>query len=153
MDLFDLSVCLTISATDGLDMVNEELLGKLAFYKNHCCLLHALNDIDPDTDQDFDPNLRSTLMTARIILGRISAQAQNFICICMQQRFTDKELKDLAAAGYQGENVVGEKTTNELLNHPWLASASGEFGQKKNEEEDIVQVSLQELLAVSSDRK
>jgi len=46
----------------------------------------------------------------------------------MQQRFTDKELRDLAAAGYQGENVVGEKTTNELLNHPWLASASGEFG-------------------------
>ena len=50
MDLFDLSVCLTISATDGLDMVNEEFLCKLASYKNHCCLLHALTDIDTDTD-------------------------------------------------------------------------------------------------------
>jgi len=83
MDLFDLSVCLIISATDGLDMVNEEHLQKLADYKNHCCLLHALTDIDPDTDQDFDPNLRFTLLTARRILGRISPEAQNFICICM----------------------------------------------------------------------
>ena len=72
MDLFDLSLTLVISATDGLDMVNEEFLCKLADYKKHCCLLHALTDIDPDTDQDFDPNLRSTLMTARMILNRLS---------------------------------------------------------------------------------
>ena len=49
-DLFDLSILLIISATDGLDMVNEEFLAKLTSYKNYCCLLHALNDIDPDTD-------------------------------------------------------------------------------------------------------
>jgi hypothetical protein len=42
LDLFDLGVMLTIAATDGLDMVSEELLGKLTVYKGHCCLLHAL---------------------------------------------------------------------------------------------------------------
>jgi hypothetical protein len=71
----------------------------------------------------------------------------------MQQRFTDKELKDLAAAGYQGENIVGEKTTNELLNHPWIVHAAGEFGQKKSNEENIVELSLEELMNVSSDWK
>jgi hypothetical protein len=37
---------LTIAATDGLDMVSEELLSRLTQYKNHCCLLHALMDIN-----------------------------------------------------------------------------------------------------------
>jgi hypothetical protein len=50
LDLFDLGVMLTIAATDGLDMVSEELLGKLCSYKGHCCLLHALMRQDANSE-------------------------------------------------------------------------------------------------------
>jgi len=42
MDLFDLSVVLTICTTGGLDMVNEEHLARLTDFSNHCCLIHAI---------------------------------------------------------------------------------------------------------------
>ena len=87
-DLFDLSVVLIICATGGLDMVNEEHLARLTDFSQHCCIIHAINAIDPSVP-DFDPNLLSTLTSLRKILGRISSQAQDFICVCMQQRFTD----------------------------------------------------------------
>lgn len=46
-DLFDLGVVLTICATGGLDMVNEDQLVKLVDLPQECCLIHALNKIDP----------------------------------------------------------------------------------------------------------
>jgi hypothetical protein len=52
-DLFDLGLMLTIAATDGLDMVNEDHIARLTSYKNHCCLLHGLTSIDIEA-QDFD---------------------------------------------------------------------------------------------------
>jgi len=45
VDLFDLGVVLTICATGGFDMVNEELLTKLTDFSKHCCLIHALNAV------------------------------------------------------------------------------------------------------------
>ena len=87
-DLFDLGVVLTICATGGLDCVNEDQLSKLANFSMHCCLIHAILDVDP-SKPEFDSNLLSTLVSLRKIFNRISPAAQDFICLCMQQRFTE----------------------------------------------------------------
>lgn len=83
MDFFDLGVVLIICATGGLDMVNEEHLARLCDFSRHCCLIHALNSVDPK-QADFDQSLLSTLLVLQKIIGRISEPAQEFICICMQ---------------------------------------------------------------------
>jgi hypothetical protein len=41
-DLFDLGVLLTICATDGIDMVNEEYVSQLHKLNTECCLAHAI---------------------------------------------------------------------------------------------------------------
>ena len=87
-----MGIVLTICATGGLDCVNEEQLSRLANYPMHCCLIHAINAVDP-TDPSFDSNLLSSLVSLRKILNRISPAAQDFICLCMQQRFTEQELQ------------------------------------------------------------
>ena len=46
MDLFDLGVVLTISATGGLDMINEEHLTRLTDFTSSCCFIHALEEVD-----------------------------------------------------------------------------------------------------------
>ena len=61
-DLFDLGVVLTICATGGLDMVNEDQLVRLADFSTKCCLIHALDAVDPNAP-DFDLGLLSTLLT------------------------------------------------------------------------------------------
>lgn len=88
MDLFDLGIVLTICATGGLDMINEDQLAKIADFGQECCLIHALNRVDP-SEPGFDLSLLSTLISLRKILNRISPEAQDFICMCMQQRFTE----------------------------------------------------------------
>ena len=52
-DFFDLGVLLTICATGGLDMVNEEYISKLSRFNQSCCLIHGLNEIDM-ASPDFD---------------------------------------------------------------------------------------------------
>ncbi len=91
-DLFDLGVVLIICATGGLDMVNGEFLAKLSDFSQQCCFIHALRDVDTQAE-GFDISLISTLVSLRKILNRISPQAQDFICMCMQQRFTAQELQ------------------------------------------------------------
>jgi len=78
-DLFDLSVVMTICATGGLDMVNEEHLAKLADFSQHCCLIHAVLEVDIQ-QPDFDQSLLSTWMSLQKIFSRITDQAQDFIC-------------------------------------------------------------------------
>ena len=73
-DLFDLGVVLTICATGGLDMVNEEQLSKLADFSQHCCLIHALESVD-HTRPGFESSLLSTLISLRKIFSRISPAA------------------------------------------------------------------------------
>ena len=46
MDLFDLGVVLTISATGGLDTINEEHLTRLTDFTSSCCFIHALEEVD-----------------------------------------------------------------------------------------------------------
>jgi len=56
-DLFDLGVVLTICATDGLDMVNEEYVSQLKKMNKQCCLAHAVRNVDENSSQ-FDQNLK-----------------------------------------------------------------------------------------------
>lgn len=46
LDLFDLSIVLTLSATSGLDMVHDESLERLCDFSKECCLIHGILDID-----------------------------------------------------------------------------------------------------------
>ena len=115
-DLFDLGVVLTICATGGLDMVNEDFLAKLSNFSQQCCFIHALHDVDT-TAEDFDISLISTLVSLRKILNRISPQAQDFICICMQQRFTEAELQKISQ---RKKKQFSATSAHELLNNMWL---------------------------------
>ena len=126
---------LTLCAIDGLDMVNEEYVEKLCKWNTQCCLTHAVNKIDLNAHA-FDPALRTTLVTLRRLLGRISLGAQDFICKLMQQRFTDSELKNLN---------LKQTTAADLQAHPWLTGGSKPQGERS------VRLTLKELLAVSSD--
>ena len=47
-DLFDLGVLLTICATDGIDMVNEENVAQLQKLNTECCLVHAIQKVDAE---------------------------------------------------------------------------------------------------------
>lgn len=81
-DLFDLGILLTICATDGIDMVNEEYVAQLQKLSQECCLVHAIRRVDM-SQKNFDKNLRCTLLVMRKILGRISDRAADFICQLM----------------------------------------------------------------------
>jgi hypothetical protein len=72
-------------------MVSEESICRLTKFSNKCCIIHALDMINP-SDPDFDFELLATLLSLKRVFHRISPSCQEFICLCMQQRFTDKEL-------------------------------------------------------------
>ena len=91
-DLFDLGVVLLLCAASGFDMVSEEYLERLCDYSMQCCVIHAIQDINP-SQEGFDSNLLTTLITLRKIFDRLSEECIEFICLCIQQRFTDGELQ------------------------------------------------------------
>lgn len=64
-DLFDLGILLTICATDGIDMVNEEYVAQICKMNIECCLAHAIKKIDLNK---VDPTLKNTLIVMRRIL-------------------------------------------------------------------------------------
>ena len=70
-DLFDLGVVLLLCATSGFDMINEEYLEKLCDYSMQCCIIHAIQDINPQ-QEGFDSSLLTTLVTLRKIFDRLS---------------------------------------------------------------------------------
>lgn len=79
---------LTICATDGIDMVNEEYVSQLQKLNTECCLAHAIQNVNINT---VDPQLKLTLVVMKRILSRITQTAQDFICLLMQQRFSEQE--------------------------------------------------------------
>lgn len=95
-------------------------------------------------------------MIIRKILNRLSPSAQDFICKCMQQRFSSNEIKK------QGKPAK-LMTTSDLLFHPWIQGSDSEAlslkpGKKENlmgnqSEESNLKLTLNELLRVSSDWK
>jgi len=141
LDLFDLGVVLTICATGGLDIVSEEQLARLADFSQHCCLIHALQKVDQSA-QDFDTHLLSTLLSLQKVFARISPLAQDFICVCMQQRFTDAEQQKRGFAPSRGQ-----VSANSLLNSAWVS------GSQAAEQEMKLKLSIKELLSASSDWK
>ena len=69
-------------------------------------------------------------MLIRKILNRLSTQAQDFICKCMQQRFSASEIKK--------EGMPAKvMTTSDMLTHAWIltenegGSNAGSLGNKK----------------------
>lgn len=110
---------LTICATGGLDIVAEESLVKLAQYSDKCCLIHALDDLNATTP-GFDPELLPTLLSLRRVFSRISQPAQDFICLCMQQRFSDKELAQLSPSNKRIQKAV---SAQDLISNAWLNEA------------------------------
>ena len=90
------------------------------------------------------------------MFGRLSEQCQDFICWCMQQRFSKVEMKK-----YAMEKVC---TSADLRNHSWLSSSAADSKEdniaikKKKSQFNLhndgnvsVLLSLKELLNVSSD--
>ena len=73
---------MTICATDGLDMVNEEYVSQLKKMNKQCCLAHAIRSVD-ETNSSFDQNLKQTLLVMRSLLKRVSDDAWDFICKLM----------------------------------------------------------------------
>ena len=144
-------------------MVNQEFLAKLSNFSQQCCFIHALRDVDT-TSEDFDLSLISTLVSLRKILNRISPQAQEFICVCMQQRFTEPELQQLSKRKKKNFQFT---TTHHLLNNQWMMSDTTNSNKNKQSkrnsykdqtsvidcDDNAVLLSLKELLNVSSDWK
>ena len=129
MDLFDIGVTLVIAATGGLDVISEEALNHLHLLPTACCILHAVA-----SEKQPSPGL----LVIKRILMRLSSDAQDFLCKCLQQRFSHNETKK---EGRPGKPM----STQDMLTHPWLLS--------ETQEEPKFKVSVKELLAVSSDWK
>ena len=108
--MFDLGIILTICALGGLDMVYEESLEKLCDFSNKCCLIHGIWDIDT-SEATFDQTLLTTLVSLKRLTERISSEAVEFICLCMQQRFTESEMMKLVVVNgrlLDGEDKEGD---------------------------------------------
>jgi hypothetical protein len=92
-------------------------------------------------------------MTLIKVFNRLSENCQDFLCSCMQQRFSKNEVKK-----YQMTRVC---TATDLRNHPWLSSdetveqanikkKKSQFNLHKDDNVSVI-LSLKELLNVSSD--
>jgi hypothetical protein len=156
LDLFDLGVMLTICATGGLEMVDEEDLVKLTQYSDKCCLIHALETIST-TSPWFDIDLMATLLSLKRVFERISPTAQEFICLCMQQRFTDKEMAQMS----NSKRAMKVVSAQDLLGNVWLLETpDGKIRPNETQmlstattTDTSVKLSFKDLLNVSSDWK
>ncbi len=62
------------------------------------------------------------------ILNRLSTQAQDFICKCMQQRFSQNEIK-------KDGKPAKIMTTSDMLTHSWILTETNEAGNNKKKGE------------------
>jgi hypothetical protein len=146
-DLFDLGIVLTLAGTGGLEMINEEFLAKIPNIQTSCCLIHSIKNLSAKSEK-----ADKQVMTLIKVFNRISENGRDFICMCMQQRFSKNEMKK-----YQITQVW---TATDLRNHKWLQdNEKGDSNIKKkksqfnlhNDGNVSVILSLKELLNVSSD--
>lgn len=149
-------------------MVAEEFLEKVCDFTNQCCIIHAIQDINP-SQEGFDMSHLGSLMTLKRIFDRVSLQCQEFICIIMRQRFTDAELQGLQQKRqFKGQNRATQFAKNctatSLLSHEWLTMDDEGQNMDKNraktgrllnedDENSDLRVNLRELLNVSTDWK
>ena len=87
-DLLDLGIVLTLAATGGLEMINEEFLAKIPNIQTTCCLIHAIKSLSAKSEK---PDKQ--VLTLIKVFNRISDNGRDFICSCMQQRFSKNEMK------------------------------------------------------------
>ncbi len=169
MDLFDLGVLLLVASTGGLDVISEEVLSQVNNIQGQCCIFHAIAASESKQSLPASKQAKSILAIKRV-MSRLSLQAQEFICKCLQQRFSSNEMKK------QQHKMM---TTSDLLTHAWIMSAEADSnanssaGIKKKKTQikgeyntnssggpgasgagsSNIKVTLKELLNVSSDWK
>lgn len=135
-------------------MINEEFLAKIPGIQTTCCLIHAVKNFSQESDR---PDKQ--ILTLIKLFNRLSDNCQDFLCLCMQQRFSKNEMKK-----YQITSVC---TTSDLKNHNWIVqqdlvdkngAVDGITMKKKKSQFNLhddgnmtVILSLKELLNVSSD--
>lgn len=90
------------------------------------------------------------MLTLLKIFGRLSDTCQDFICLCMQQRFSKNEMKRF--------QITQVCTAADLKGHAWLFEPVSARENKKRSQMTLspdskldVMLTLKELLNVSSD--
>jgi hypothetical protein len=63
-------------------------------------------------------------MVIKRILSRLSSPAQDFICKCLQQRFSNNEIKK------EGKPAK-VMSTSDMLTHPWILTEEDSGKSKK----------------------
>ena len=111
LDLFDLGVMLIIAATGGLDVISEETISAIPGLSTSCCLLHAVNK---------SSTTNKSIIVIRKILSRLSSSAQDFLCKCLQQRYSANEMKKMATSKVM--------TTSDMLTHSWILTEATSVG-------------------------
>lgn len=97
------------------------------------------------------------MLSLRKVFQRVSPEATDFICLCMQQRFTDKERERIAQPKQGMSKTV---SASELLASPWLTEVPAKSKHSDtqmlstaNPSDVSVRLSFRDLLNVSSDWK
>lgn len=98
---------MTLAATGGLEMINEEFLAKLPGIQTTCCMIHAIKNFSVKSSK---PDKQ--ILTLIKVFNRLSDQCQDFICWCMQQRFSKNEMRKFS--------ITKVCSAADLRNHKWL---------------------------------
>jgi len=151
LDIFDLGILLILASTGGFDMIDEEFLQRIPNIQQSCCLIHAVKTVSAKSE-----TRDKQILTLVKVFNRLSENCQDFICLCMQQRFSKNEMKKF--------QITRVCQAADLRAHPWIQTntegdnaADGSIKKKKSQfnlhNDGNVQVilSLKELLNVSSD--
>ena len=142
-DLFDLGVMLILAAMGGLEMIDEEFLSRIPNIQSTCCLICAVKAYSKS-------NSGPQVLTLLKIFGRLTDSCQDFICLCMQQRFSKNEMKRF--------QITQVCTAADLKGHSWLHEPMSARENRKRSQITLsvdskldVMLTLKELLNVSSD--
>ena len=97
---------LALAAIGGLEMIDEDFLVTIPQIQTTCCIIHAVQNHAGKSEKD------KRVLTLLKIFDRLSEDCREFICACMQQRFSKNEMKR-----YQIKEVY---TASDLRTHAWL---------------------------------
>lgn len=85
-------------------MINEDFLMKIPDIQTSCCLIHAIKSFSNLSDK---PDKQ--ILTLIKLFNRLSDNCQDFLCLCMQQRFSKNEMKKF--------QITQVCTASDLKNH------------------------------------
>ena len=122
--------------------MSEESISAIANISHSCCILHAVQGQQSNLSSGASKSSQAITLIKKI-LNRLSTQAQDFICKCMQQRFSINEIKK------EGKPAKVMSTTDMLM-HQWILTESdgntGALGNKKK----VNQISQMNIDSASS---